>query len=302
VIEDLPVAVATEERDDDIDLRAVGGTLWARRSWVVLSAVLFTIPFVIAAFLTEPLYRASTVLADARADTSVSSLSAALGQLGNLANVARINVPGATAVDEAMAVVRSREFTESFIRDEHMIPDLFPELWDSSKGEWRVAEAERPTLAQAYRVFNSIRTITQAGRGGLVTVDVEWRDPVKAAEWANAVVDRLNGEMRSRAISSTNLSVSYLEKELALTSNLETRQAINRLMETQINQRMLANVTLEYAFRIVDKALPPEPDDAVGPSKIVLIALGPSVGLIFGIFVVLVVNAFRGSRTPGVVQ
>ena len=96
--------------------------------------------------------------------------------------------------------------------------------------------------------------------------------------------------------TSTNLSVGYLEKELEATSTIETRLAINRLMEAQINQRMLANVTQEYAFRVVDRALPPEPDDAVGPRKLVLLALGPSVGLIFGVFAVLVVNVLAANR------
>jgi uncharacterized protein involved in exopolysaccharide biosynthesis len=257
--------------------------------------VVFTIPFALSAFLAEPVYQAATVLADARADTSVSSLSAALGALGNLANVARINIPGATYVDEAMAVMRSREFTEGFIRDENLMPDLFPELWDAQTGQWRNKD-EQPTLAQAFKVFEAIRSVDQAGRGGLVTVSVLWRDRVKAAEWANGLVARLNAEMRDRAIDATNLSVSHLEKELESTSTIETRSAINRLMEAQINQRMLANVTQEYAFRVIDRALPPEPDDAVGPSKLVLIALGPSVGLIFGVFAVLAANVLRSRR------
>jgi uncharacterized protein involved in exopolysaccharide biosynthesis len=225
----------------------------------------------------------------------VSSLSAALGALGNLANVARINIPGATYVDEAMAVMRSREFTEGFIRDENLMPELFPDLWDPRTNQW-LNKDQQPTLAQAFKAFDVMRSVTQAGRGGLVTVSVLWRDPVKAAEWSNALVARLNAEMRERAIASTNLSVSYLEKELAATSTIETRLAINRLMEAQINQRMLANVTQEYAFRVIDRALPPEPDDAVGPSKLVLLALGPSVGLIFGVFAVLAVNVLRSRR------
>ena len=289
------MVAVTEERDDDIDLGAVATTLWQRRRWIAASTVLFTIPFAISAFLAEPVYQASTVLADARADTSVSSLSAALGALGNLANVARINIPGATYVDEAMAVMKSREFTEGFIRDENLMPELFPDLWDPNTNQWRNKE-QQPTSAQAFKAFDVMRSVTQAGRGGLVTVSVLWRDPVKAAEWANALVARLNAEMRERAISSTNLSVSYLEKELAATSTIETRLAINRLMEAQINQRMLANVTQEYAFRVIDRALPAEPDDAVGPSKLVLLALGPSVGLIFGVFAVLAVNVLRSRR------
>ena len=194
-----------------------------------------------------------------------------------------------------MAVMRSREFTEGFIRDENLLPELFHELWDPQAGKWRNKEAATdpcPSFQDFRR--DAVRHTSRSRRLG--HRERLWRDPAKAAEWANALVARLNAEMRERAIESTNLSVSYLEKELAATSTIETRLAINRLMEAQINQRMLANVTQEYAFRVIDRALPPEPDDAVGPSKLVLLALGPTVGLIFGVFLVLVVNVLRSRR------
>jgi uncharacterized protein involved in exopolysaccharide biosynthesis len=238
------VAVAEQQRDDDIDLRAVAASLWARKSWIVVSTILFAVPFAIAAFLSEPLYRAQTVLADARADSGGSStMNAAISALGSLGNVARLATQGATHSDEAIAVMRSREFTERFVREHNILPQLFPTLWDETTGQWTVPEEQRPTVSQGYRVINSIRTVNQAGRGGLITVAIEWGDPVQAAEWANALVAQLNAEMKERAIKSTKLSVSYLERELASTSTIETRQAINRLMEAQINQRMLANVT-----------------------------------------------------------
>jgi len=293
------VAVVEQPRDDDIDLRAVAATLWKRRWWIAAMAVLFTIPFAVSAFMAEPLYRATTVVADARSDASgANSLGAALGALGNLGSVARLTVQGATYSDEAIAVMRSREFTERFIRDHDLMPQLFSHLIDARTGQWLVPEEQRPTLSQGYRVFNGIRTVTQAGRGGLITVAIEWRDPAQAADWANALVGQLNAEMRDRAIAATKNSVGYLERELGSTSTIETRQAINRLMEAQINQRMLANVTEEYAFRIVERALPPDIDDAVGPSKLVLLALGPSLGLIFGIFVALAVNMITSRRSP----
>jgi LPS O-antigen subunit length determinant protein (WzzB/FepE family) len=70
-------------------------------------------------------------------------------------------------------------------------------------------------------------------------------------------------------------------------------------MEAQINQRMLANVTQEYAFRTVDRAMPPDPDDVVRPNKVVLAALGPTAGFIFGVIAVLVFNMLTARRGSG---
>ncbi len=102
-----------------------------------------------------------------------------------------------------------------------------------------------------------MRSVSKDKQTGLITLAIEWRDPVQAASWANELVARLNAEMRARAIARTSASIDYLQKELANTSEVETKRAMDRVMEAQINKRMLATVTEEYALRVVDRALPP---------------------------------------------
>jgi uncharacterized protein involved in exopolysaccharide biosynthesis len=270
--------------DGRVDVRAVVARLWRRRSWLLISAILFSAVFAAAAFLMTPVYRATTVLVPAGSSADgLGSLSGGLGQLGGLASLAGLAVgPGDTKTEEALAVMRSRQFTEAFISDLGLMPELFPERWDAEQNQWQGDSRDWPTLADGFDVFNEeIRTIEQDSQTGLVTVEILWRDPLKSAEWANELVTRLNNEMRARAISTTNAFVSYLEKELAATSTIETRQAIARLMESQINQRMMANVTQEYAFRVADRALPPDPKDVVRPNKPLLLLLGPLLGVLF---------------------
>lgn len=285
--------------EDIPDLRAVLTKLWSRRLWILASAVLFTIVFGIAAFTMTPVYEASTVLVPANADRSglQSALGSTLGQLSGLAAIVGLGVnSGSAQTQEALAVLRSREFTEAFIRDENLLPELFKDQWDAEAGRWRGEEEgeEPPTAAQAFQYFhNEIRTVTLNGQTGLVTLSIEWTDPEKCALWANKLVERLNEEIRTRAIANTNASIGFLERELVTTGAIETRAAINRLMEVQINQRMLANVTREYAFRVADRALPPDPDDEIRPNKPVLVLLGWLFGTMAGAVLSLIVKPRR---------
>jgi LPS O-antigen subunit length determinant protein (WzzB/FepE family) len=64
-------------------------------------------------------------------------------------------------------------------------------------------------------------------------------------------------------------------------------------MEVQINQRMLANVTHEYAFRVADRALPPDPDDEIRPNKPFLLLLGWLFGMMVGAAVALMTKSRR---------
>lgn len=259
--------------------------------------ILFTGAFAAAAFVMAPVYRATAVMVPAAADRGIAgSLGSALGQLGGLASLAGITVgSGDSQTEEALAVLRSREFTEDFIRDQRLMPELFSRRWDQKSGQWRGNVAEAPTLAQAFKLFDeSVRTVSQDKKTGLITLRIDWKDPQAAANWANALIARLNAEMRARAIAKSNASMGYLQKELAATSTVETRDAIGRLMEAQITQRMLANVTEDYALRVVDKALPPDPDDVLRPNKPLLVALGLVCGLMLGVFAV---NLLPTNRT-----
>ncbi len=279
------------EQEGGIDLRLLAARLWAKRWWIVASMIVFTAAFIGFAFWMTPMYRATTVLVPAGGDKGgMGSLASSLGQLGGLASLAGVNIgSGDSQTNEALAVLRSREFTEAFIHDAQLMPELFHARWDAANRRWKGEEKNWPTLAQAFKFFDKqVRAIGRDKATGLVTIDIKWRDGTLAAAWANDLVKRLNAEMRARATASTNASVGYLEKELAATSAVETRQSINHLMEAQLNQKMLANVTEEYAFRVVDRALPPDPKDVVGPGKPMMAALGLLIGVMFGAFGVLV--------------
>jgi uncharacterized protein involved in exopolysaccharide biosynthesis len=279
------VSVAANTFDDTVDLRVIAVRLWSRRVWLAASTVAFTAAFAAAAFLMTPVYRTAIVAVPVSTSRGGigNLLGGALGSLGDLASLAGVNVssPGGDT-EVALAVLRSRQFTEAFIGSRHLMPELFQKKWDNSRQAWKT-DVEPPTPAQAYKLFDKdIRTVIEDKKTGLVTLQIDWRDRSEAAEWANELLSRLNAEMRARAIERADASIKYLEKELAATTVVGTRDAISRLMEAQIKQRMLANVTEEYAFRVVDRAMPPDKIDVFKPKKAIMIIAGLVLGALFG--------------------
>jgi len=116
-----------------------------------------------------------------------------------------------------------------------------------------------------------------------------------AAAWANELIERVNEEMRLRALAAAVASTRYLEKEREETQLVETREAINRLMESEINRKMMASVTKEYVFRVVDRALPADVDDRLKPKRLMLVVVGVVGGLLLGSIVVLFRFSLRGA-------
>jgi hypothetical protein len=129
----------------------------------------------------------------------------------------------------------------------------------------------------------------------MITVSIDWTDRIAAASWANELVSRLNVEMRQREIARADAAVGYLEKEFDTTTAVATREAIGRLIESQVKQRMLASVTPEFAFRVIDPAVPPDKDEIHFPNKFLMALAGPVVGFMFGVMLVLSYAALKES-------
>ncbi len=273
---------------DSIELFSGMTQLWRGRWWILLTTVVVTSLFAALAFWMTPVYRASVIMAPAGQERAGLGgiLSSALGTLGgglaSLAGIAGGN--GSTqGTDEAVAVLKSRQFTEQFITDRNLLPALYPDLWDPKAAKWRVPADDQPTMATAVKRFQKdVLTITQDKKTGLLTLQIESPDRIAAADWANDLVRRINAWMRARSIASTEASLAYLRKEMEATSVVETRIAISRLLEAQINQRMISSVSEEFSFRVVDRAYAPERGDRARPKKLLMIIFGVMAGLVMG--------------------
>jgi len=276
-----------------IEMSALVAKVLAKRWWILACVFVSTGAFGIIAFTMTPIYRASIVLAPAAPDRGAEAGGSIAGSLGGLASAAGLSLgPRDAGTEEALAVLQSREFTENFITEKDLLPELFPATWDAVSKAWKVSPDKQPTPGKAFKYFDKkIRAVTEDPKTGLVTMQIDWTDRNEAAEWANELVRRLNDEMRARAITEADASMSFLNKELQTTSTLEVQAAISRLIESAVKQRMLANVTHDYSFRVVDRAIPPDQDDIVKPQKPLLLLVGALLGLIVGVAPVILFGA-----------
>jgi uncharacterized protein involved in exopolysaccharide biosynthesis len=284
----------SDTADDEMDLRAIFARLRARKWWLIASVVVFTVLFTTLGYVLTPVYRASTLLIPAKPDRGMDSGGGA-GGIGGVASLVGLNIGGSDSVtEEALAVLKSRQFTEKFIDDLNLMPVLYAKNWDAATGKWKGDEKHQPTPSRAYRYFDkSVRSVAPEKKTSLITMNIDWKDGSAAAQWANELVKRLNLEMRQREMARADSAVGYLEKEFETTTAVATREAIGRLIESQVKQRMLAAVTQEFAFRVIDHAVAPDKDDIHFPNKLLMIVAGPMVGLIFGAMCILGYAALR---------
>lgn len=279
--------------EEEINLFELWGVLMEKK-WLIAgitSAV--TVLAVIYALLATPVYRAETLLAPVKGE-SRGRMSELMSQYGGLAAMAGIDLSSKLGKNEALAILQSRRFLGDFIHEENLMPVLFADNWNAEKGSRTVKKENIPTESDAVGAFKGILSVSEDRKTGLVTVGVEWKDPVLVAEWANRLVSRVNREIREKTIEKSRKSIDYLEKQLQQTNSAENRQMIYSLIQSDIKNLMLADITDEVAFKVIDPAVVPKNRSEPQRKKIVLI--GMMLGLAGSIFIVFARRFLKNQR------
>ena len=237
-----------------------------------------------------PVYRAEILLAPIE-----DNETRVMHQYDGLADLAGINLGGGNASSaRAIATLESRALTDAFITQENIMPILFADRWDA-EAQQSVARAVEPTRWDANGQFKrNVRSVGKNVRQGLVALEVEWKDPELAAQWANRLVEYVNAQMRAEAIREAETSINYLNEQLQETSIVELQQAIYRLIEAQTKKIMIARSRVEYAFKVIDPAVAPQ--ESIRPKQLPIAILGLFVGLAISMFIAMV--RYRSRSLP----
>ena len=283
-----PGPVFSGVSNDKISIRQIWRIVWRGKGTVIAATTIFALGSIAYALLAKEIYRAEVLLAPA-AEQSTPMIG---GQLGGLAALAGVSVGEGNDV-VALAVLQSREFARDFIEQLDLMPIFFEEEWDAEKDRWRVDDpTEAPDVRDGVKFFHErIFEVSEERRTGLVTLAIEWTDPDIAAEWASILVLRLNDRLREAALQEAQTNVAYLQSEMARATLVTLQESIGRLLETELPKLMLAKGKEEFAFKIVDPAVPPRL--RVRPKRALTAIIGTILGGLLGIFIVLVGHSAR---------
>jgi uncharacterized protein involved in exopolysaccharide biosynthesis len=261
-----------------------------RRWWIPTLAVLICGGLAVLYALNAPrVYRAEVLLApvmEERVGLGSGDLARFASQFSGLASLVGLGAGGTgTSKEIALATLTSRGFQASLVQELSLMRAFFEDRWDAETRSFRPSwTGAVPTVDDAIKYLNDrVFSVSEDRKTGLIRLRIEWYDRKVAADWANEIVRRVNESMRVQASSEAQRSLEFLQAELKRTTNLEVRRSIYSLMEAQVNRIMLANVREQYAFRVLDPAVPPAERNSVRPRKARIVLIGLMVGMVLGI-------------------
>jgi uncharacterized protein involved in exopolysaccharide biosynthesis len=301
-----------------LSLREIGRLLAAGWRQIVLSVCVVTLLGTVLSLVMTPSYRATVLVAHAtdtqEAGGSLAALAGGLGGLSGLADLAGLNLGGSQDLNQTLALLSSRQFIDAFLVEQNVLPALYEDQWDSAGQRWReggggvsslrarlsawianltgdrgvAVRSDRsagPSMWYAYGDFTRLLRVEKDRQTSLVTISIDWKDPRIAANWANALVQRLNRHIRDRVILEANRNLGYLDEQVKAVNSIELQQVMYRLVEREQRKAMLASVNEEYALRVLDPAAVPE--QRRSPQRTLMVLASALLGLFVGAGVVI---------------
>lgn len=167
----------------------------------------------VIAFIVPPTYTATSVIMPPSQQTS--SAAALLGQLGGLAGVASQSLGIKNPSDPYVGILSSRTVADELI------------------AQFKLQQTYRKKTLTETRKKLAKRSSFNSAKYSLIQISVEDRDPERAAEMANAYVNRLQVQNSRLAVTEASQRRLFFERELEREKNnlAEAESAFQKMQE-----------------------------------------------------------------------
>jgi uncharacterized protein involved in exopolysaccharide biosynthesis len=202
-------------------------------------------------------------------------------RLSGLASVAGITLGGSQendSRDAAIATLSSYQTLSTFLSTEGIQKQVLDESRRDLFSSLGIEHSN--TMWEAVREFKKHLFVTQEKDSSLIRLSIEWYNPASASVWTNHLVAFADARIRSRALDTARGRITFLQKELEHNPILAVRDVISGMMENEFRTMATADADKEFAFRIIDPAIPAE--RPARPHRVFIVAAFGLCGLLFG--------------------
>ena len=296
-------------RNDEIDLNDILNTLILNRILIFSVTVLFALSSIVYSLNLTNQYRSEAIMSVAGTTAS----SGALSGLNGLAGLTGISLPMADDDKSVIAIqiVESRGFLRHLITFEGILPSIMaaksydsesqkiqfdPEIYDYSKSQWIGDKGKglqsKPSYLETYDVYMKGISILKDLNTNLITISFEHISPVFAKEFLELIIRETNQLLRNQDLKESSDAIEFLLSEIPQSSLKSMKNAINQLVLKELETQMMAKVSTEYVFKIIEPPFVPEKKSR--PSRALIVIAFSFLGGVFVTLWVLVRRYFLG--------
>jgi uncharacterized protein involved in exopolysaccharide biosynthesis len=297
---------------------------WKERIALASFAAAAIVIAVIYSITRTPLYDSESLLAPApQENLPGGGLAGLVGSFSAIGDILGL-MGGGMDIEETVAVLNSREFTDRFIETHGVLPYLFSDQWDADKKAWKAgagtdtgwtasmrrklddwaaggAPAKSPAAArpgpspeEAYKRFDKLRKVVIDRRTKFVRLTLRARTPQLAQSWSEAMIKDLNSALQAKAQQDAARAVDVLGRRVASEQIESIRVTAAKLLESHLQRQVLAEVRQDYAVKVLDP--PTLPERRSYPRRTRMVIIGCALGMFLGAVFVLGRKQWREMR------
>ena len=287
--------------DFELDLKEIYSILWSKKLFIGLTMSIFVLVSIIYSRSLPNIYTSNALLAPT--NTNNSPISTQLGQYSSLAGMAGINIPAETGNPSIEAIARIKSY-DFFLA--HFLPNIKPENllavkeWDKQKNKiiydinifnpvsnkW--IDDDMTSSQDAYSEYKKIISIVENNKSSFVSISIEHKSPFIAKRWLEIIIRNINESMRNENKNIAISSIEFLNSTLETTNNKEIRDAISQLLQSQMQNLMLASASENYVYKILDSPFAPERKSS--PNRSFIVVFAALIGFFIGVFLCLLAH------------
>ena len=290
--------------NNEFEISSIINILLAKKALILSFSMIFFILALIVSLNISDKYRSKALLAPSAQSESPSSM---LGSYSAIAGIAGLNIPQSpqNKSQEALKRLSSFEFFVSsfypFINKEDLIA---AEGWDKEsntiKYDKRIfdpAIKEKNDFVisafseqEAFEIFSEFFIINEEDRDGFLMISVDHFSPYVSKEWLELIIRNINESMREIDKKAAVDAIDFLNAKLLENNLSEIDDVISKILESQMQTLMMASISNDYVFKIIDK--PVAPEKRIYPNRIRIILFGFILGFVSGCLIVLLRHFF----------
>ena len=291
--------------DNEIDLHELFNILLDGK-WIIVSVTaLISIIAVIYSLLLPNIYESRALIVPVH---SSGGISGALRSYSGLAGLAGINLP--TAGDEgnsakAIEKINSLSFFENNILTNIYLPDLmavkswdpktntlvFDEnVFDANSSTWitdpRKPKKKEPSSQESFKVFKKQLSVNKDTKSGFITISIKHQSPYLAKQWVDLLVNEVNNFYRQKDKLESEKAVSYINKQISITSLSEIKEALAQLLQEETKKLTLIEANQFYVWDYIDP--PAVMEKKSEPKRSIICIFGALLGGVLSILIVFI--------------
>ena len=302
---------ANQVYPDVIDIAKYFRDLWKNKVLIILGTGLFVLAGFVYSISLENLYQSNARLYPKQMDNgSAGSLSQlASAGLGSVASISGLGFGGGLSTLDyktqiALETIKSIDFFEEYLYESMLIPLMATTGWERStnrfvidsnlydieKNKWVRDIAPpltaKPSVQEAHREFLLAFSVDADIETGFITLSMEHYSPYFAKQTLDLMIKSISSKMRSSDVLEAEKAILFLNKQRKINQLVSIEQVFSKLVEEQTKTIMLANVSEDYVFKVVERPFVSELKSR--PNRALICVLFTFVGLLALIVLVLI--------------